>query len=393
MAMTQDELLKKQLGVVGTVAPKPTTGTIQPPQNTAISGATNIAAPYRNTSGVNAVDTIKQQIANLGTQWQQNPANRADIAAESQRLGQSIGGQRNEQTGVWDFSATAPYEMDIKNQLSSLEGQRAAAEQAAQFGVGQNQQFLNEQLAKLGQQQAVQQQGAQELQNRRGGFYSGGLDYQLGELGRTYGEQTGALTRDIASRNAQLMSTYGNQANQIASQIQNLQSSAPDLIRQKIGEANQAKQALELQQQKFTSGQQQQEFENTMAQRKFDENVRQFGMNYALQQQREGRLSAPKTSGGGGGEKVSSAQINNLYNTLQKKYGVMTFKETGEVDDQGNPIYDEAVAPKYANTQNPDQQARLALEILNQGLSDDQELALLNKFGLTEDDVHRLLGE
>lgn len=122
----------------------------------------------------------------------------------------------------------------LQMQLDALGGQQKSAQLATQFGVDTNKAYLAEQLAGLQKQNNVDNDQAQQLQNRRGGFYSGGLDTQLSSIGQGYADAQGGVTRDVAARNQQLLDQYGNQANSIAQQIQELQSASPDIIRQRI---------------------------------------------------------------------------------------------------------------------------------------------------------------
>lgn len=122
----------------------------------------------------------------------------------------------------------------LQMQVDALNGQSNAAKLAANYGVDQNKAYLTEQLGKMQQQNAVDNNGAQQLQNRRGGFYSGGLDTQLSSIGSAYADQQGGLTRDVGARNQQLLDQYGNQANAISQQIQQLQSASPDILRERI---------------------------------------------------------------------------------------------------------------------------------------------------------------
>lgn len=90
--------------------------------------------------------------------------------------------------------------------------------------------------------------------------------------------------------------------------------------------------------------------------------------------------------------KVSTAQFNDIYTTLQQRYGVAEYKDTGKKDKDGYPIYDTTAEVRYKNTTNPDQQVKMLTEILNAGLSDDQTLQLINKLGMTEEQARQLLG-
>lgn len=132
------------------------------------------------------------------------------------------------------YDPTAEEQAYLANQIAGYQGQADAAKLAAQYGIDANKAYLQEQIDALTKQKNVDVDAAQQLQNRRGGFYSGGLDTQLASIDSGYAQNTGALTRDIASRNQQLLDQYGNTANTIAAQISNLQQSAPDILRSRI---------------------------------------------------------------------------------------------------------------------------------------------------------------
>lgn len=125
---------------------------------------------------------------------------------------------------------------EVKSQILSYQEQQEAARQAAQAGVDANNRYLAEQIEAMQRQRAVDMDSLQQQQNRFGGLYSGGLNYQGGQINSSYANQQGALTRDIAARNQQLMDQYGTQANTIASQIQNLQANEPGIIRDRIND-------------------------------------------------------------------------------------------------------------------------------------------------------------
>lgn len=125
---------------------------------------------------------------------------------------------------------------EIAAQIAAYQGQQEAARQAAQFGVDQNNQYLSDQIKQFQQQKAVDLDSLQQQQNRFGGLYSGGLNYQGGQINSSYTNQEGALSREIAARNQQLLDQYGTQANTIASQIQKLQSNQPSIVRDRIND-------------------------------------------------------------------------------------------------------------------------------------------------------------
>lgn len=125
---------------------------------------------------------------------------------------------------------------EVASQIAAYQAQQEAAKQAAQFGVDQNNQYLQEQIDSLNRNKAVDLDQLQQTQNRFGGLYSGGLNYQGGQINSSYANQQGALSRDIASRNQQLLDQYGTQANQIAQNIQQLQANEPSIIRDRIND-------------------------------------------------------------------------------------------------------------------------------------------------------------
>lgn len=108
--------------------------------------------------------------------------------------------------------------------------------QANNLAVTENQNYLNDQIAKMTKQKAADNDNAVAFQNRRGGFYSGGIDYQQGQIENSYGEAQSTLTRDIAARNQDIWNRNALLAQQTAEKITQLQQQAPDLIRKRIDE-------------------------------------------------------------------------------------------------------------------------------------------------------------
>lgn len=137
------------------------------------------------------------------------------------------------QQGIEDRSR-AEIQNQIDRQSQSINQGLAQSLQANQLAVEQNKQYMEEQLEKLRQQQAVDQNRATNLQNRRGGFYSGGLDYNLGQINASANQGRENLQRDVAARNADIWNRNALLAQQAADQITMLQNQAPDQIRQLI---------------------------------------------------------------------------------------------------------------------------------------------------------------
>ena len=133
---------------------------------------------------------------------------------------------------------TSGVNADIKNQIDKqvLAANQGLGQmtQANQLAVTENNNYLNDQIAKMTKQKAADNNNAVAFQNRRGGFYSGGLDYQQGAINSSYGEAQSTLQRDVAARNQDIWNRNALLAQQTAEKITQLQQQAPDLIRQRI---------------------------------------------------------------------------------------------------------------------------------------------------------------
>lgn len=169
-----------------------------------------------------------------------------------------------------------------------------------------------------------------------------------------------------------------------------------------------------MQNKQFEYGQVQDAIKNGMTQQQIDNAAKQFaeqmGFNYAnmnandkqawaqiaISQQNANTSSAnsarlaSNSNSSSNANKISTAQFNDMYSTLQQKYGVVNYKK----DSQGKVIADANGNPTitYTNTNNTDQKAKIVADVLASGLSDDQTLQLLNKMGITEAEARDLLG-
>jgi hypothetical protein len=169
----------------------------------------------------------------------------------------------------------ADVQSQIDAKIKAFQGEQEAAKQTAQFGIDTNKAYLQDQLNGLAKSEVVAGDSAQQLQNRMGGFYSGGLDYQMGGIQQAYAGERGTLSRDVASRNQQLLDQYGSQANTIASQIQNLQSSAPGIIADKIAEFKQKQADSARADKELALKSQDQTFNHDLATKQFNQSVTQ----------------------------------------------------------------------------------------------------------------------
>lgn len=129
------------------------------------------------------------------------------------------------------------YMADIKSQSLSIQQALDKAIAASQLNVNQNNNQLQEQIRALTNKKAQLDDSAQQLQNRRGGFYSGGLDYQLGNIASTTQQATSDAQRDVATRNDSIYANNALLAQQAADTIKQLETAAPDKIRELIRQA------------------------------------------------------------------------------------------------------------------------------------------------------------
>lgn len=281
-------------------------------------------------------------------QGDQNLINR--LEADSKRVGYDV----YSPTKVW---AEDQVKQQQEAQRNAIMQNLERLQQSTNFVTQQNNQALQENLAKLQEQKSVNDQTIQQLQNRRGGFYSGGTDYQLGNNTRAFTEASGNLQRDVQSRNNQLWNSYGLQAQQAYDNIMQLEQSAPAMIQQLIQQKAAQDRQLSmdeaqltglyngmptmdyqnmnfnqaLQQNKLNLDQQQQQFNqnlaayNVMYQRardeiedekwklQFDEDVRRYGLDYALDKQyKMGNLSVAQKN-------AETARFNAETNRMQEQ--------------------------------------------------------------------------
>lgn len=102
--------------------------------------------------------------------------------------------------------------------------------------INRNKSYLNEQIGSLKKDKNISDDRIQTLQNRRGGFYSGGMDYQLAENAKTNLNAQTAITRDITDKNNSVLSEYNTLARQAAENIRLLETQAPDKIRELVNQ-------------------------------------------------------------------------------------------------------------------------------------------------------------
>lgn len=103
--------------------------------------------------------------------------------------------------------------------------------------INRNNQYLDEQIKKMNTDRIVNDDKITALQNRRGGFYSGGLDYSLAENLRNTTEGQNGLRRDIGGKNTELLGQYNQRASQAAEQIRLLENESADRIRALVNAA------------------------------------------------------------------------------------------------------------------------------------------------------------
>lgn len=136
---------------------------------------------------------------------------------------------------------------ELALQRQAIQQELARLQQANQLAVQQNNQFLQEQIADLERNRIQAGAEIERFQNRRGGFYSGGLDYQLATNRRAFTEAQESVTRDIAARNADIWNRNALLAQQAAERLSQLEQQAPIRIQQLIREQMERDRAFALQ--------------------------------------------------------------------------------------------------------------------------------------------------
>lgn len=278
--------------------------------------------------------------------------------------------QYNNLAKTWNFDptknrvtneVTKQIENQIAMQRKALEDQLATQVQSSQLAVNQNNAYLQEQLGKLQSQKNVTDNQSQMLANRRGGFYSGGLDYQLGQNASSFNEASGGLSRDVAQRNADIQAKNSLLASQVSSQISLLQQQAPDLIRQRITEELDRQRGIKMEEAQLTG---QYNGAPTLAnqqwQSEFGLQQQQFGLQQQGQQFDQMQVMASLTGYLPNGQPTTDQQQRELQNlwlaseqsgvihpTLAQLYGI----------PKNTPTY----AAKQDAIQNANESARLAL--------------------------------
>lgn len=144
------------------------------------------------------------------------------------------------------------YMNNINTQVAGINQGLAQSQQANQLAVTQNNQSLQDTIKRLNEQKIIENNTAQTLHNRRGGFYSGGLDYQLGSIDKATTEARGGAERDVNARNADITNRNALMAQQAAENIARLQAQAPDAIAEKIRQALNDERAFGLQEGQLT---------------------------------------------------------------------------------------------------------------------------------------------
>lgn len=154
-------------------------------------------------------------------------------------------------------------EVKIKNDISAqvknqIAQQRQSINNTLKIQKGQydetinrNKSYLNEQLGKYDKDKLVTDDKTVALQNRRGGFYSGGLDYQLAENARNTTSAKSAISRDIGDKNSSILGEYNTLARQAAENIRLLEQQAPDKIRDLVNQELTKQRQLQMQEEQW----------------------------------------------------------------------------------------------------------------------------------------------
>lgn len=220
------------------------------------SGAANTSILANQNKIASDKDFVSSEIARTQSVIKEREAQGLDTSAQKKYLSQNLGynpaaptGQQPP-AGINDiqynpnniftpgsnggYDPAAQEKAYLQMQIDALTGQSNSNKLSTQYGIDQNKQYLQEQLDSLSKQNAVQTDATQQFNNRLGGLYSGGQQYQQGQQAAAYANQQGAVSRDVGARNQQLIDQYGAKSEAIASQIQQLQMGSPDIIRERL---------------------------------------------------------------------------------------------------------------------------------------------------------------
>lgn len=151
--------------------------------------------------------------------------------------------------------------------------------------INRNNQYLDEQIKGLNTSRIVNDDKITALQNRRGGYYSGGLDYQLAEnLRNTTGAQDN-IRRDVNNKNQEVLGEYNILAKQAADQISVLERQAPDRIRELVNAEIDRQRAIQLEQEKWAFEQEQARLQQEQIKRQEAFQQQQFAWQQQMEQQ------------------------------------------------------------------------------------------------------------
>lgn len=255
---------------------------------------------------------------------------------------------------------TKEIQAQIAAQQQALQDELARTQQANQLAVDQNNAYLTEQLKKMQEQKAYNDQEAQMLANRRGGFYSGGLDYQLGQNLSSYNQAAEGLTRDIAMRNADIYAKNALLAEQAARQIQQLQSQAPTLIQQRIREELDRQRGLNMQEAQLTgvyNGRptleaQNMQFQQNMAQQQFQAN-RDDEMRRRAEWESEQKWNRLIQSAGLTGEFQGKPTLEALQFALQRQVqlGNLSLAQAAQALDEAKFLFSKDIEQQQLDLQ------------------------------------------
>ncbi|PLR84665.1 hypothetical protein CVD25_01120 [Bacillus canaveralius] len=127
-------------------------------------------------------------------------------------------------------------ENDIAQQRQSINNSLGMQKREFDNTINRNNQYLGEQVSRLNTDRLVNDDRTTALHNRRGGFYSGGLDYSLTENLRNTTSAQDNVRRDINDKNQGILGQYNLLASQGAEQISTLERQAPDRIRELVAQ-------------------------------------------------------------------------------------------------------------------------------------------------------------
>lgn len=197
---------------------------------------------------------------------------------------------------------------EVATQRQSINNNLNIQKQTFDSSINRNNQYLDEQIKSLKTNKIVNDDKIMTMQNRFGGIYSGGKDYQLAENQRSNLASQDSVRKDITDRNQGVLDQYNTLASQASEQIRMLETQAPDRIRQLVNEEIEKQRQIQMQEEKWALEKQQM----------------QMAIDRARQEAAEAaaaaaRAASSKKSSSSSTAKATTSNLTNQYNQYKSQ--------------------------------------------------------------------------